>query len=391
MVEYYRSLFYNFNTSNNHCTLCSIDTDVPIEYHLLISCPHLKRYRHNYWNLARINLSKPAQQINTIHHQLFMQHIMETTHNINTHPNELWQIISGVNTYSNNNHQFKFSYIPISINESKDTFFNHLTSYIHQYIFNIFNLNKSARPDTRRLENKCNHNIALQQNVYYHMRCDNYIEWYNNHQMLNNNDIIAATDSSYKNGKTGIGIYIKNKNKIYKFSQGLGSIDNHYGELFAIRKALQILKDTNIANPNQRLFIMTDSLNNFLPLITTPKNPQKKIKDYKLWKETQSQIQNMNAILIKIKSHTKPTQQYFNEQADILADQGRTNPNNDYNIIPSIHSLYASHLEFHINPRSYSQIINDQLLKHPNPFNIPGLLNVTYFQNILSKQMDFFF
>eukprot|EP01083_Nonionella_stella_P250212 864401_1 len=50
---------------------------------------------------------------------------------------------------------------------------------------------------------------------------------------------------------------------------------------------------------NRRCIIFTDSLSNFLPLITTPSNPDK-IKYKSLFKHTQNHIKSINAISISI-------------------------------------------------------------------------------------------
>eukprot|EP01083_Nonionella_stella_P234704 826009_1 len=99
------------------------------------------------------------------------------------------------------------------------------------------------------------------------------------------------------------------------FHQPIGPVDNHYGELHAIGKTKKLMEQLNIDISNRRCIIFTDSLSNFLPLITTPSNP-KKIKYKPLFQHTQRHIKSINAILWKIKSHTVP-QQYFNECADI--------------------------------------------------------------------------
>ena len=308
-----------------------------------------------------------------MHHQLFMQHTMNMLQNVNNHKIKLWNLISGANTYSNKTNEFKFSYIPIKILESKYTFYNHLISHLHRYIHIVLNIHKTNNINIKYYSNKCEHDKTMRQNVYHHYRCDTYQEWIEMHHMIHNDDLIIATDSSNKDNLTGIGIYIKDNDNIHKYSQGIGSVDNHYGELYAIRKSMKIIEDRLINTNNRRTFIMTDSLNNFLPLIITPKNPKRTIIHHDLWKDTQNQIATLNAILIKIKSHTKPIQQYFNEQADILADEGRTNPNNNEQIIPSINTNYASNHNHHIKNTTYSQIVQQHMNSHPNPFNITGL------------------
>lgn len=71
---------------------------------------------------------------------------------------------------------------------------------------------------------------------------------------------------------------------------------------------------------NNRKILMTDSLSNFCPLITFPKDIDK-LQYSSLFKTTAEALDQLSVILMKIKSHTNPPQ-YFNDIADSLATLG---------------------------------------------------------------------
>ncbi len=108
------------------------------------------------------------------------------------------------------------------------------------------------------------------------------------------------------------------------------SPSNNYGELFAIHCCADYIDTTN-----RRVIIFTDSLNNFLPLLTTPIKYQNKLQFPSLFKQTQYFLIKHNVILWKIKSHTDPIH-WFNDCADSQADKGRIHPNNNKHIIPNV-------------------------------------------------------
>ena len=95
---------------------------------------------------------------------------------------------------------------------------------------------------------------------------------------------------------------------------------------------LWYIKTHNINTTNRRIIIFTDSLNNYLPLITTPIKYKNKLEYPDLYEKTQQFLKDYNIILWKIKAHTKP-EQWFNHKADVLADEGRTNPNNNHHFL----------------------------------------------------------
>eukprot|EP01084_Bolivina_argentea_P197245 338053_1 len=99
-------------------------------------------------------------------------------------------------------------------------------------------------------------------------------------------------------------------------------------------------------NPKyRRTIIFTDSLHNFIPLITTPnKNLKLAYKD--LLNNTRTYIMHNHMYLWKVKSHTKPITQPLNKCADILADRERKNPINDPTIIPTFNIKNIKYSQF---------------------------------------------
>lgn len=60
----------------------------------------------------------------------------------------------------------------------------------------------------------------------------------------------------------------------------------------------------NVNTDNRRIIQITDSLSNYCPLITPPKNIDKQIEHSALFKQTQKYLKKMKVILWKIKAHT---------------------------------------------------------------------------------------
>ncbi len=103
------------------------------------------------------------------------------------------------------------------------------------------------------------------------MRSDTYNHYKKYDWKLKPTDLLCGVDSSHKNKVTGIGIVVKDNNQVHCFHQPVGSVSNNFGELYAINQTKNILKFLKINPENRRTIIFTDSLYNFIPLITTPK------------------------------------------------------------------------------------------------------------------------
>ncbi len=177
----------------------------------------------------------------------------------------------------------------------------------------------------------------------HHMRSDTYNHYNYYAWKLEPTDLICGVDSSHKNEVTGIGIVVKDNNKVHCFHQPVGSVSNNFGELYAINQTKNILKFLKINPENRRTIIFTDSLYNFIPLITTPKKDLK-LAYTNLLNETRTYLLKNNILLWKVRSHTKPIQQSWNKIADILAFHGRMNPINSLYTIPNTNSL--SHMKY---------------------------------------------
>ncbi len=190
------------------------------------------------------------------------------------------------------------------------------------------------------------------------MRSDTIQHYRTYEWKLQPTDLIASTDSSWENGLAGIGIMIKDKNVIHCFHQPIGNVSNNFGELFAINQVRNILKYLKISTENRRSILFTDSLYNFIPLITTP-NKQLKLEYSNLLKNTQSYLLKAKFLLWKVKSHTDPPQS-FNNVADLLAEQGRLNNINSLFVIPEINSLkymkYARYTLVDSNVRTFESL-----------------------------------
>ncbi len=183
----------------------------------------------------------------------------------------------------------------------------------------------------------------------YAARLAEHVEWNGSKHRLRSTDLIIATDSSHepRTNTTGIGIFILDNNSIHCFSQPIGAQTNHFGELFAIHKSDFLIKYCKINVNNRRRVIFTDSLYNFVPLITTP-HKINKLAHSNLFVNTQKYIKRSKSILWKVKSHTKPKQQPFNNVADKLAEIGRMHPNNSNYINAHYNSIqYAKYRAFH--------------------------------------------
>ncbi len=171
------------------------------------------------------------------------------------------------------------------------------------------------------------------------------------------NDLVFATDSSSKNDLTGISVYCVNDNKQIEIDQPVGAVSNNYGELYAIYNCKWYIENHNIDTNNRRIIIFTDSLNNYLPLITTPIKYKNKLEFPELYEKTQQFLIDYKVILWKIKSHTNP-EQWFNHKADRLADKGRMNPLNNHHLLLSDNEQYGLNVKTKIDP------ITNNLLLH---------------------------
>ncbi len=194
--------------------------------------------------------------------------------------------------------------------------------------------------------------------IIHHMRSDNLEHYKSNEWRLRPTDLIASTDSSWKDGLAGIGIMIKDYNVIHCFHQPIGNVSNNFGELFAINQVRNILKFLKTNTKNRRLILFTDSLYNFIPLITTP-NKKLKLQYSNLLNNTQTYLLKSKFILWKVKFHTDPPQS-FNNIADLLADEGRMNEVNSLYVIPNINSIkymkYTKYILLDSNVRTFESL-----------------------------------
>eukprot|EP01083_Nonionella_stella_P050817 135066_1 len=356
MIKQYRELFYNFGkkSNDNVCMLCSNNpTDTPIEYHLIIECKRLDELRHRFWNYARHAFAHSGKQINTIHHQLFLQHLIRVCRTINMNKQILWQLICGANSYDNKDELFVFKYNNVEMSDSKYSLLNNLTTKIHEWIHNVYRIHNNE-VTIRYLCNK--NSIIDSRRLIYHIRNDTYGQWLLYKYKLRDDDILVGTDSSHKHDLTGIGIIIKDRNKIYTYHEPIGPTSNHYGELFAINKAHFLINHFKIDYVGRRVILFTDSLSNFLSIITPPKN-EKRLEYPGLHKITTNNIKSMNTVLWKIKSHTNPSQ-FYNYIADELADRGRINANNSFQIIPNPNDTTHADIQCYESPNGDSHSLS---------------------------------
>ncbi len=349
MIIDYRQLFYNFNKQNNYCSLCYRNVDTPIETHLIIYCHVLDEFRRRYWDHARFDFAKIGAQINKTHSQFFMQHLIEFCNNVLIDRQTLWSIICGANDYDTDTNKFKFTHMKLDINIRRFSLLRSLTSKIHLWINHVYRIatfNNNKNISLKYFDNKyCYQNTN---DLIYHIRSPKFEHWRKFIGKIQDNDILIGVDSSHDLNMTGFGIIIKDQNKFHIYAQPLGSVSNHYGELFAICKNKHLFSLFNIDTDNRRIIIFTDSLYNFIPLITTPKNVDK-LNYSELFKKTQSFLLHNKIILWKIKSHTKPNQQFFNQVADFYARYGRLHPSNCSNISPDISDDSKAFIYSHIH------------------------------------------
>ena len=212
----------------------------------------------------------------------------------------------------------------------KYKFYKCLMSKIHLWVWAMHDININNAPPNRYT---CKYNRIPDQNVFHHIRNDTYEEWLQYRHKLQDTDLVFATDSSSKNKLTGVGLCCVNLHSLHTMHQPIGSATNNYGELYAIKCCSDYINARNIDTSDRRIIIFTDSLYNFLPLLTTPIKFQKKITYPKLFNETQKFLIENKVILWKIKSHTDPIH-WFNDCADKEADKGRIDPRNHKDIIP---------------------------------------------------------
>ncbi len=326
MVETYRKLFYLFDSNKQYCNICELYIDFPLEYHLCVQCKYLTNFRNRFWNHSRFRMANIASQINTLHHQLFMQYVIKFAIRFNKYPEFLWQIISGANSYDIKYKRFIYKYDIYNISRPKNKFYRFITSLVHQYLHMVLDFhNKTTNQRVSQIQRFIETRpYKYEYNLIYHIRNDTYLQWTQYNAKFRPSDIIVATDSSHKHQLTGIGIFIKNWNQYHYYSQPLGNCSNNYGELYAINKSLKLFDYFHINTTDRRIIIVIDSQCWFIPLITTPRRPTK-LKYFQLYASTQKQIIHHKATLWKVKSHTKPLTPIFNKLADDLANHGRQN------------------------------------------------------------------
>ncbi len=242
--------------------------------------------------MARLDLSRIASKINTIHNQRFTQNVIETLEYSAENPLLLWKLICGGNAFIDGT--FKHTYTIKDINAHKYEFYKCLMSKIHLWVWAIHDIVDNNAPPNRYT---CKYNIIPEDNVFHHIRNDTYYEWLTYRHKLRDTDLIFATDSSSKDKLTGIGLCCVNLNNLYKMHQPVGNATNNYGELFAIYCCSDYIRTRNINTSNRRVIIFTDSLYNFLPLLTAPVNFQKKISYPILYKQTQDFLIKHKVIL----------------------------------------------------------------------------------------------
>ena len=343
MTKRFQELHYNFHVSSTPCRLCNQPpTHGSLDYHLAVECPHLHSTRNDFWSNACIELASIARKYNHLHNQKFAQTVIEFLSNLN-HPHplnntKLWKIICGMNLCEIDG-SFKYTYTPPNMHFKNNTFLKHLYSKVHLWLHLVHRIQNN-----QTTINYLNRTYQPARNVdlLYHICSHRYNHWFKHYQKIKPNDIVISTDSSHKNGLTGIGIYIKFKNKTFHISEPIGSTSNHEGELYAIRKAYEYLPHHVPQFKSHQIFHITDSDNNFKPLVTH--NKKTKLKFEKLLKETQKILQDLKVILWRVHSHEKPYTPCFNHFADKLADKGRTDPSNHPGLInPISFKHYAQH------------------------------------------------
>ncbi len=172
-----------------------------------------------------------------------------------------------------------------------------------RWINYVYRINKKERNIYSFLSD---HDTQETNDLMYHIRCETIQDYFCFENKLRDSDIVIATDASRDPDEnlTGIGIFIKDHNKFYRYAEPLGSVSNSFGELFAIGKVKFLLDFFQIDTTNRRIIIMTDSLCSFCPLITPPKNIDKQIKYPTLFKQTQTFLKHKQVVLWKIRSHT---------------------------------------------------------------------------------------
>lgn len=129
------------------------------------------------------------------------------------------------NSYDNKNKCFRYCNFKDNIVCPKSTFRNHLNSHIIRWIHMTQHMNQGNCGTNNYLSKYQSIPNCM---IIHHTRNDTYDEWVKYSQRLNSTDIIIATDSSHKNDLTGIGIIIKDNDKLFRYSQPLGKVTNHY-------------------------------------------------------------------------------------------------------------------------------------------------------------------
>ncbi|MCP4055493.1 MAG: hypothetical protein GY739_21130, partial [Mesoflavibacter sp.] len=236
----------------------------------------------------------------TTHQQLFTQHLIEICFNINNYKNQFWSLIAGANRFSKKHNRFEYKRIKFDINLNRYKLYREFIAQTVRWIHYTYRVNKK---EITPFSLKTYHWMQNTNDLMYHIRCDTIKDYFHFENKLRDDDIIVATDSGrdLNNGLTGIGIFIKDRDIFHRYSEPIGKISNNFGELFAIGKSDFCLKQFDIDTNNRRVIVMTDSLCNFCPLISPPKNIDKQLKFPSLFKQTQRFLKNLKAILWKIK------------------------------------------------------------------------------------------
>ena len=302
-----------------------------------------------------------------------MQHLIKFCFNINDHKADFWRLVCGANRFDNNSKQFHYKRIKFDINLPRYALYRSFLSHLIRWINYVYRANNNEI-SVRYLSSQ--HNTIPTDDLIYHLRSDTLNEYLAYEDKFRDDDIIISGDSSHdKNtGLTGIGVFIKDRDVFHRFCEPIGSVTNNFGELFAIGKGDFLLKFFNVNTFNRRIFVITDSLCSFCPLITPPKNIDKQIKHAPLFKTTQKYLKRMNAILWKMKSHTDldnipdnrfhgiPRVQPYNGEADRLADLGRLHPCN------------ASGIPFDLDSIKYAQYSSKRCLNCANNIHIVRMI-----------------
>ena len=184
---------------------------------------------------------------------------------------------------------------------------------------------------------------------------NNKKDYYKLKSKIKNNDIIAASDGSYKklSDLAGAGFYISTPMGNITGHQNLGKQSNNFGEWWAYCTILRILYKLEAHHKHERIILLTDSeiiyktIQNNLNNTTYPNMADYAKKIINIFNNNNCQI-----ITIKVKSHIGLFEnEEADKQANLAVDKGTLpNPLNDFPFFQNLN------LDCH-----YSQCDNNKL------------------------------